>query len=117
MVGPQYAHEAANDAFDVLGHHRRRYALQCLREYENPMALADLADEVAVREYDAPLPEIDAETVKEVYVSLYHAHIPKLADADHVLYYQGRDSVALTDHAEQFDQLRAYLEQNQAVTN
>ncbi|OAQ52270.1 hypothetical protein HTG_11655 [Natrinema mahii] len=117
MVGPKDEHDTANDAFDVLSHHRRRYALQCLREYETPLALADLADEVAVREHDRPLPEIPSEAVKRIYVSLYHTHVPKLADADHVRYSQERDEVALLDHAAQLEQLRRYLATERSTAN
>ncbi|AGB30511.1 hypothetical protein C488_07117 [Natrinema pellirubrum DSM 15624] len=117
MVGPKDAHDTANDAFDVLSHHRRRYALQCLREYETPLALADLADEVAVREHDRPLPEISAEAVKRIYVSLYHTHVPKLADADYVRYSQERDEVALLDHVARLEQRRRYLVAERSTTN
>lgn len=116
MVGQQ-THDAANTTLESLAHHRRRYALHVLREHEEPMALADLADEVAVREHDEPLAEIDPETVKEVYISLYHVHVPKLADAEHVLYSQELDAVALADHADRMDGLLRYVEGNPTVTN
>ncbi|ADB59993.1 hypothetical protein Htur_1101 [Haloterrigena turkmenica DSM 5511] len=117
MVGPQEADETANTVFEILSHQRRRYALECLREYENPLPLADLADEVAVREYDASLPEISAETVKRVYLSLYHTHVPKLAAAEYVRYSQDRDTVTLRVHSEQAEHLRAQLESSRPVTN
>lgn len=88
-----------NTILGALAHQRRRYALQCLGEYENPMALADLADEVAVRENEVSLPEISAEQVKRIYLSLYHAHIPKLEEAALVQYRQDRDQVRLVDNA------------------
>lgn len=86
-------------AFDVLAHHRRRYALQYLRSYGSRMSLADLADEIAVREHEVPIKDIPAETVKRIYLSLYHRHIPKLEDAGVVTYSQQRDAVALTEQA------------------
>lgn len=116
MVGPRQVHETANNTLEILAHHRRRYALQCLRKCENPIALADLADEVASREYDEPLAELSAETVKRVYLSLYHTHIPKLADEGFVQYNQEPDSVTVGEHVEQFEQLRAYLKANRAAT-
>lgn len=116
MVGT-CADEPANSVFELLSHHRRRYALECLREYENPLPLADLADEVAVRERDAPLPEISPEAVKRIYLSLYHVHIPKLADAAYVHYSQERDAVSLREHSERSEQLRAQLEVSCSVTS
>ncbi|WP_049927264.1 DUF7344 domain-containing protein [Halopiger goleimassiliensis] len=112
MVGSQQNHETVTTTFELLAHHRRRHALQCLREHDTPMALADLADEVAVREYDAALPDIDAEDVTRVYLSLYHTHVPKLADADCVRYSQAQDSVTLRASSAAFEGLRPYLESN-----
>lgn len=86
--------------FDVLADQRRRYTLECLREFRTPMALSDLADEVASREQERPVPDIPAEEVKQVYMSLYHVHIPKMADANIVEYTQEQDMVVLTPESE-----------------
>lgn len=83
--------------FKILSNQRRRQVLDCLQEYRNPMALSDLADEVAVREYETRITEIPAEKVKEIYISLYHVHIPKMADAGLVEYDQDTDLVALSE--------------------
>lgn len=91
--------------FDVLANQRRRYTLQCLRESQTPIALADLAGDVATREQGTPLPDIPVKEVKQVYLSLYHVHIPKLVEANIVEYTQERDVVRLateSDHAEPF---------------
>lgn len=82
--------------FDVLADPRRRYALRALGESRLPMALADLADEVATRERGKPITDVSAEAVKQVYLSLYHSHVPKLVDADIAEYTQERDLVALS---------------------
>lgn len=55
------------------------------------------ADEVAVAECDRVFPEIDADAVLQLYLSLYHTHVPKLADAGLVEYGQARDFVTVTD--------------------
>lgn len=90
--------------FDALSNQRRRHVLRCLDEYGAPMALADLADEVAVRERGSPLPEIPAEDVKRIYVSLYHNHVPRLEDADVVEYSQKRDLIELTSERTLLDE-------------
>lgn len=87
--------------FEALSRQRRRFALHCLQKYEDPMALADMADEIAVWENDTDIVDISAEEVKRVYISLYHTHIPKLADAGIVEYSQEQDMVALSENAEQ----------------
>lgn len=82
---------------EVLVHERRRYALYCLVTYQTPLPLADVADEVARLEYDAQvLSAIPENDVRQIYLDLYHAHIPKLADRGLVSYNQERDIVELT---------------------
>ncbi len=73
------------------------------------MALADLADEVAVRENDSRITDIPADEVKRTYLSLYHSHIPKLADARVVQYDQERDTVSLSECADELEQYQELL--------
>ena len=83
--------------FEVLSRERRRYALYCLQRYRNPMTLADLADEVALLERgERSLADVPEEKVKSVYMSLYHSHVPKMADEGVVEYDQDEDAVRLT---------------------
>ena len=79
---------------------RRRHVLYRLKNRERPQALADLAEYVAGRESETPGPEMDRETVKSVYVDLYHCHVPKLADGGFVEYDQEADTVALVEYPE-----------------
>lgn len=89
----------------LLAHHRRRHVLVCLDQHDR-LALADLADEVAAREHDEPIAEIPEEEVLCIYSSLWHAHVPKLVEANVVEYDQDRDIVSLGANA---DQLQQYL--------
>lgn len=94
--------------FDLLSHQLRRELIRCLQKYEEPITLADAADELAVATHDATsLTEIDPETVKRIYMDLYHMHIPKLAEYAIVQYDQEQDLLFSTDR---IDQLRSYLE-------
>lgn len=98
-----------DELFDALADQRRRTVLSCLGESEVPLALADVADEVASREHDGSMTDLSDEAVRQVYLSLYHAHVPKLADANLVEYDPVGDVVALAAHArplgEQVDRL------------
>lgn len=87
--------------FEVLSDPARRFVVACLHEYANPMALADVADELAVWKYDTEITDIPADEVKSIYITLYHAHIPKMADAGIVKYSQERDAVALAEIGEE----------------
>ena len=82
--------------FDLLSSLRRRSAYLVLLRHAD-LSLPDLADEVAVAEYGQPLSEVDADDVLQVYLSLYHTHVPKLADSGLVEYDQDDDYVALTE--------------------
>lgn len=87
--------------FDILANQRRRYVLHCLQRYEDPMAVADIADKIAMWEHETDITEISEEEVKSVSTSLDHTHIPKLVDADVVEYDQERDVVALSEDADE----------------
>lgn len=89
----------------LLAHHRQCRVLVCLDQHDQ-LALADLADEIAAREHDEPIAEIPEGEVLRIYSSLWHAHIPRLEDANVVEYDQDRDIVSLGPNA---DQLQQYL--------
>lgn len=57
------------------------------------MSLPDLADECVVIEHNCHLDDIPAKTVKRMYMSLYHCHIPKLVEEGVLEYDQERDLV------------------------
>lgn len=95
MVGDSLS---LDTVFDLLSNRRRRHALAVLADYEEPITLADLADEVAVREFDKPIEDVPAETVADIYFRLYHKDVPKLTTADVVAYDQDHDLVAAADN-------------------
>lgn len=85
---------AADTIYELLSNRRRRYFLECLAEHGYSLTLADLADEVAAREHDAHVADVCEEEVLRIYLTLYHQHVPKLAEADVVRYDQDGDLVA-----------------------
>ncbi|QLG50440.1 DUF7344 domain-containing protein [Natrinema halophilum] len=86
--------EALTDAFALLSDRRRRLLLEVMRTYEEELTLPDAAEEVAIRETGHTVTNIPAERVTEVYLSLYHDHLPRLVDAGLLEYDQERDLVA-----------------------
>ncbi|QLG61526.1 DUF7344 domain-containing protein [Halorarum salinum] len=92
-----------DELFDALADRRRRDVLDLLRTHGGPMSLADLADEIAVREDETPITEVTPGDATRVYMSLYHTHVPKLADAGFLEYDRARDAVAPTDGASELD--------------
>ncbi|ELY89580.1 hypothetical protein C483_13678 [Natrialba hulunbeirensis JCM 10989] len=93
--------EGVDAAFDLLSSERRRQFLSVMTTHEEALTLPDVAEEVAVRETGEPVTELSAECVADVYISLYHDHLPRLVDAGLVAYDQERDLVRPTAVREQ----------------
>jgi len=87
---------------ELLSHGRRRRVLACLRE-NGALPLPDLADEIARRERDAPLPRVPETEELRVFLSVSRVHVPKLADADVVSYDRDRGVVALAEDGDVVD--------------
>lgn len=77
---------SVDTVFDVLAHQRRRYVLAFLADDDRSIAVADLAEDIAVRENDGMLAEIPKETIQSISTSLHHRHLPKLVDAGFIEY-------------------------------
>ena len=97
--------------FTILTNRRRRYVLHSLKTSKTPMALADLTDELVRRETDRS-PTAVQETRKQVYVQLYHRHLPKLADADLISFDTDRKLIDFREDTEELplDVLRPTLD-------
>lgn len=99
---------APETTFELLSHSKRLGLLECLKAYDETLALADAAEEIASAVEDKPVQDIDAEFVKRIYMALYHSHIPRLEAHDIVHYDQENDLVALTERGHE---MAEYLEQ------
>lgn len=83
----------AERLFEALAHERRQHVLAVLRDDEESASLSELAVAVARRETEEDV-DPERETVERVHTSLYHWHVPKLADANLVEYDVERGTVA-----------------------
>lgn len=86
--------EELDSLFSALSSYRRRLALYALRWGPTPATLAEVAESVTERERGVPGHEVPDERL-EVYTSLYHAHVPKLVEADLATYEQADDIVSV----------------------
>ncbi len=93
--------------FDALASRRSRYILHYLRCEETPVTLEDLVDTVAAWETDKSIDLVSDEHRRNVYMSLQHTQLPKLAMAGLVQYDDDRELVDRGVHSEQAD---AYLD-------
>lgn len=80
-----------DELFDALTHRRRRRVLEVLRSAGQPLTLTALAEELALRSEE----EATDERTERLRVSLYHRHVPKLADTGLVEFDVDRKRVAL----------------------
>ncbi|WP_227379690.1 DUF7344 domain-containing protein [Haladaptatus halobius] len=85
---------SADESCTVFVEPRRRYVLYCLKTSKRPIPLADLADELVRWEIDMAPTAVQDER-ERIYVSLYHCHLPKLADANLISFDMNRKLVTL----------------------
>ncbi|SEP06574.1 hypothetical protein SAMN04487948_112114 [Halogranum amylolyticum] len=71
----------------------RRLVVDLLCEHTT-LTVADLADEIAAREHDASLDDVEPTTVADVYFELCETHLPTLARASLVSYDAERELVS-----------------------
>ncbi len=86
--------------YEVLGHSRRRYLCYTLVE-STEWSLTDLATKIAAWENDIPEHAVETTQQKKVYVSLYHAHVPKLVEEGVVTFDEATETITAGQHAEQ----------------
>ena len=75
------------------------------------MALPDVAEYVAEYEVDVPFHEIPADQIMNLYLTIYHQHVPRLADEDVVRYDQDRDLISLSDDVDEIIRILSQLPQ------
>ncbi|MFC4987013.1 DUF7344 domain-containing protein [Saliphagus infecundisoli] len=97
---------SADTILELLANRRRRYLLYALRQYDDPIELASVAERIAGWEHDIAPEEVSRNEYKSVYVSSVQCHVPKLADAGVVDHNEENHSVVL---AENYEQLEPYL--------
>jgi hypothetical protein len=82
---PSIADLTASERHGLLIDERRRLVLDILSEQTQPIELADLAVEIAVRE-DRHSP-VEEDTVKRIQAELHHKHLPKMDQLGVVKYH------------------------------
>ncbi|MFB6139526.1 MAG: hypothetical protein ABEJ26_03725 [Halosimplex sp.] len=95
------------EIFDVLQNQRRRYVLEYLNRYDEPVGLSDLATQVAAWEYQTPVEEVTNDQKKRVYTTLQQTHLGKMEEAGIIDYDDEENLVARTPYTEE---LTVYLE-------
>lgn len=102
--------QSLDAVFDLLTNQRRRNVLACLADHTQAIALADLAEDVAVREFQGPITEVLKGEVQEIRILLHHHHLPKLVEAGAVDYDQDRALVRLLESADLVERVLSIAE-------
>lgn len=89
---------ANDDMFEALAHQRRRYLLYSMLDGDG-CSLRELAGRVADWESSSDGDDADEDDVERVYASLYHAHVPKLADLGIVEFDRRDETIAAGPNA------------------
>lgn len=101
-----------DDIFHLLQNQRRRDVLRYLQGVEGPVAMRDMAEQVAAWEHDTTLQALTSDECQRVYIALYQTHLPKLDEEGIINYNQSRGIVERTPKA---DELQRYLD-DQRIT-
>lgn len=83
--------------YSVLADKRRRYAIHYLKQHTEPIAVRELAEQVAAWENGKGPNELSSQERKRVYIALYQSHLPTLDKQGVVEYDDDRGMVTLTD--------------------
>lgn len=86
--------------YEALGHPRRRYLCYTLC-VETEWTLDDLAVKIAAWEWDIPEQDVSEAIRDSVYVSLHHAHVPKLVDEGVITFDQSTETIRAAGNAVQ----------------
>ncbi|WP_135851944.1 DUF7344 domain-containing protein [Halorussus salinus] len=92
-----------DDVFAALNNPRRRYLVYTLVEGSDEETLTELATKIAAWEDDVSTDEVTDERRKRVQASLYHSHVPKLADLGVLSYDADKEVIVRAENTEQVE--------------
>ncbi|MFD1512754.1 DUF7344 domain-containing protein [Halomarina rubra] len=89
----------------ILSDSRRRALLSVLEDREGALELDRVAELVVDEELDGDWSAFDEEKFDRVVVTLYHNHLPMLADAGFVDFDRTDEGVFVTPHPDTFERV------------
>lgn len=84
-------------AGDASREKRRRETMEILRDASEPMAIADVAQDLFLDGRATPESDADFEGIERCYLQLYHVDVPKMAQTGVVDYDQERKVVSVAE--------------------
>jgi hypothetical protein len=86
--------------FELLNNGRRRRVIRYFDEFDGPVSIGDLTDQVAAWEFDAPPGGVTTDERQRVYIALYQSHLDTLASHGIVEYDADAGTVAAGERHE-----------------
>lgn len=83
-----------DELFSCLASARRRALVDALSSHDDPISDEELARQIAACEKGVSVDDLSTEAIQEVYFSLHHVHLPKLASADVIEYDADQNEVS-----------------------
>ena len=75
-----------DEIFHLLQNYRRRAVVRYFMEFDGPVSISDLADQVTAWECETGIEDITKDQRQRVYIALYQSHLDKLDSNDVVNY-------------------------------
>lgn len=88
---------------DLCSKKHRRIVLAVLAEQQRSLTVDDLTKAIVKHNHHTPLTKVSSETITQIKISLYHCHIPKLADAGLIEFDADRELVEPNEACEQIE--------------
>ncbi|WP_323674823.1 hypothetical protein [Halorubellus sp. PRR65] len=89
-----------DEVYRALAHPRRRYLCYTLQENAE-WSLDELATKIAAWEHGVAIPDVPENAREQVYVDLYHAHVPKLRELGVVEFDESTETIEAAETATQ----------------
>ena len=90
-----------DSVLDMCQHQHRRIVLALLKTEQRSLTLTDLTQAVLKYNHQASPTAVSEDVLTEIRLSLYHAHLPKLASDGLITYDPDRQLVKPTEQFEQ----------------
>lgn len=108
--------KALDELFQLLSQERRRFALYYLDQADGPVALEELAREVARRENGSVGPTASNDYAEQL-ITLKHNHLPRIEDATHIEYDSDNRFIRVTGMTPEADLLLSVSKKLDKVTD
>lgn len=102
-VSPDEPSLSQDEIFEILSNRRRRYALHCLKQQNEEVALGEVSEQVAAWETGKTVSDVDTTERKRVYTSLQQCHLPQMDEKGVVDFEQEEGVIELGEAAEDVD--------------